>query len=100
MIEGNRLIELIEAAGFEPSAYSGRAMYGKSCVSFRTHERSEAFVNLSKVVGKAGTPQEGADVVCYVARDSMGMGDVLYWPQIAWPNDRPEFDEPVEAYEE
>lgn len=37
-MNSERLIELIEEAGYEPREYSGRGMYGKYCVGFTTDD--------------------------------------------------------------
>ena len=68
------LIQRIEAAGFKPRSYSGRGMYGKECVGVSVNARSE---------GDADELPRGNSV------DSLGMGQIWYWPQCVWPEPIP-----------
>ena len=63
------LIKKIEASGFKPRSYSGRFMYGHECVGVSVQPTS---------TGDADSLPRGNKV------DSLGMGQILYWPQCAW----------------
>ncbi len=77
--QAKRLIEALEESGYEPRSYSGRGMYGKTCVSVRdvsawelakilfSEEYDGEFMNLP-------TPKE----------DAMGKGAIYYWPTMPW----------------
>lgn len=61
-----QLKSTIEKAGYKPTAYSGRGMCGKRCVS----------VYLGAGDQGQGLPKKGA------LSDSMGKGSVIYWPAV------------------
>lgn len=68
----DKIINLIEAAGYEPRSYSGRGMYGKQCLG----------VDLPKIahlVKLGGVPLP--------TTDSMGLGIIAYWPNVPPPED-------------
>lgn len=72
----------------EPRPYSGRAMYGKQCVSISGDyclsewEIALQIGYLARCFGidarDIGTPHT----------DSLGRGTVIYWPRYEWPEDR------------
>lgn len=65
-----KLIEAINAAGKKARSYSGRGMYGRECVACSIR-RGEDF---------AGLPGG-------YRTDSLGLGQIVYWPRVAWPED-------------
>ena len=69
------LIDAILNAGLRPRFYSGRNMYGHSCVA----------CTIEKGGTLEGLPKAGALV------DSLGVGYIVYWPSCAWSDG-------VEAY--
>lgn len=82
-------IELLYDAGYEPVSYSGRGMYGKSCVSVHSDERGTEFLwNLSEAIN---TDERVTDTpylqVSSPSSDSLGLGMVYYWPSFPWPED-------------
>lgn len=76
--------QIIEDAGLEPSAYSGRSMGGEECLSF-TYERGALGRVMAEIVGEI---RENADQEAIVAalprmrEDSLGTGTVVYFPGI------------------
>lgn len=94
--------QAIESANYGPRDYSGRGMYGKSCLAFTINEGGSPFKAAAEIVEAAfclfhdSLPEELegltceeflADVVgfCQRARtDSMGLGTVVYFPAIEW----------------
>jgi len=95
------LRELLLDAGYEPTNYSGRAMYSKECLGVETDEGNAARVVL-EVVQQAirdlrGEPDLGdkindlCDTLMGCSMDSMGLGYIIYWRGIEW--DGPEEDE-------
>ena len=71
MIILNTTMDLVDAIlnrELRPWSYSGRFMYGKSCVAC-TIERGGDLEDL---------PKEGSRV------DHLGMGYVVYWPDAEW----------------
>lgn len=89
-MDGNRLIELIENVGREVRAYSGRMMYGRECVGVEVDNVGQLF-HLGLELADAATDDERfALQKMYVAWDSMGMGTILYFPDVKWPEGRAE----------
>ncbi len=92
------LIQAIEEAGYEARSYSGRGMYGKSCVGV-TCGRTEAF-SLGVKVGMclAANEDENEDAESsvealadlWVQTDSMGHDMIVYFPGVAWEQDEEE----------
>ncbi len=63
-----QLSKKMTAQGLKPYSYSGRFMYGESCLA----------VNVSNLAGynlPSGWKQ-----------DNMGRGYVIYWPTVIWKN--------------
>jgi hypothetical protein len=62
---------------YEVSSYSGRCMYGKTCLSITTpagHDISRVVMEVGKAYECFGQPK----------KDSMGLGSVYYWPNIPY----------------
>lgn len=64
-----QLLKKIRAAGCKPRSYSGRGMSGKECIGVSIS---------SSMKGDADELPRGNKV------DSLGMGQIWYWPQCAW----------------
>ena len=67
-----KLVAALNAADIKWRDYSGRGMYGVSCVGVscgRAHTEGEV-LEAVRNVPRALTPN----------RDSLGMGTILYWP--------------------
>lgn len=102
------VVELMEGAGLEPRSYSGRAMYGKRCVALETDRGQSAVVpvvNLLQAAAEYWLDQASGDderaagwekfyLVCQALKgareDALGLGGVVYWPHLAWPDGRRE----------
>ncbi|CAM5998711.1 unnamed protein product [Sphagnum balticum] len=82
MEQVNKFIDALEEAGYEPKSYSGRGMYGKSCVSIRDGV-SAWDVAVALFVGNDLDPTD----VPEPHQDSLGLGTVLYWPSYEWPKE-------------
>lgn len=67
-----KLIAKIKEAGRKPRSYSGRHMYGRQCVACKV-ERGEDY---------AGLPRG-------YSTDSLGLGTIVYWPGVMWPESMP-----------
>lgn len=72
------LIAQIEASGRKPRSYSGRGMFGRECVG----------VSLRRGDYGEGLPSAGQ------RRDSLGLGEIAYWPSVKWPAWATEEEEP------
>lgn len=89
MTSPDKAITKLESMGFAPRSYSGRGMYGATCVAV-VLDRGEATkaISLKRLFGGPHT-------------DSMGMGTVYYWRSLPWPpgrEDSPEKEEPEEDW--
>lgn len=94
---------LIEAAGYEPYAYSGRGMYGRNCVGFTCPDVNTAIADLFEVMFEvniedvANEEEEyearmsAHNVLCEAIRksasDSMGFEVVLYFKSVEWKDE-------------
>jgi len=88
----NRLKESIDHV-FYSRSYSGRGMYGKRCLGFEIDSNNVAgavalvisrFVRLRKTNNVMKDISELANIFDHSEQDSMGMGTILYFPQIEW----------------
>lgn len=89
--------DLLEAIGEEPRKYSGRAMYGAQCVGVvpeRARSEADLVINvLEEVLDRADDDVDPAETLRALRRsrsDSMGLGFVVYWPDLPWPEGREE----------
>jgi hypothetical protein len=95
----NTLIEIIEEAGYTPYSYSGRGMYGDSCVGFTTDDNQlKTAINLVNAAKwltldllTYNVPSNLADVFDLfldtlggAKTDSMGRSTVVYFPRVKW----------------
>ena len=71
MNKPKELIEKLEDAGYEWRSYSGRGMFGKSCVGVTLRNDGELFQLGADVGNDFGLP----------TTDSMGLGIIAYWPR-------------------
>lgn len=75
------LIRALEALDLSPQSYSGRGMFGRSCVGVVLDGNQTEFS-----VGAALAVALGPDVVdLRVSSDSMGLWRILYFPNVRWP---------------
>jgi hypothetical protein len=85
--EVKQFIEALEQSGFEPSAYSGRGMYGKQCVSINGDDVSAWEV--ARCLWYNNFEEDDLNIP-EPRQDQLGLGIVLYWPSYDWPKDRKE----------
>jgi len=76
-----KAIKKLEGKGYFPRSYSGRGMYGASCVGV-TLPRGDRSV--SKMFGGC-------------SYDSMGMDTIWYWRSLPWPPGRPNSRKPSDS---
>lgn len=93
--------DAIEDAGYSTRSYSGRGMYGKSCLGFETTRFQSAIQATAEIIGNlAETCQfdddlELSDFLEFfgdVKEDSMGLGMIIYFPDISWNEEWEESD--------
>ena len=78
----------LEDLGYETRSYSGRGMYGKSCLGFvvENGDLSKGWV-ANLIEWAAEHPDEGFIIAGDVAgyrTDSMGLGQIIYFPQVPY----------------
>jgi len=71
----------------EPYSYSGRAMYGKTCLAINADSMSDLIgfvqeVTLSTALNNRHPLQEFSKIMNAVRSDQMGLGLVYYWPSV------------------
>jgi len=72
-------IEALTEIGYDPTHYSGRYMYGESCVAISVDDLGESF-DIGYELARIDAENPGAPHT-----DNMGLGYVLYWPRYKWP---------------
>lgn len=85
------LKDAIEYIGFEARSYSGRGMYGRTCIAMVIDDNAmQALTRLISTLYE----ENGEDNVEWlledmenVQTDNMGLGTVVYWPDIAWEDE-------------
>lgn len=70
-------------------SYSGRGMYGKTCIAVVTNDLWDLAIELAQVAERDNLGL--LDLPGSPAQDSMGLGRVYYWPQLEWPEGEEEF---------
>jgi len=95
-MDAKRLIQAIEDAEFTPRSYSGRGMYGRTCVGFTADGSPfQAAVALSLALQDDGLIPELESL--HSATDAMGFGIIIYFPGVPWPDEDEDEDEDEDA---
>lgn len=78
----NKIQEILENSGFDVRSYSGRAMYGKSCLGVEVDNLGEFIsILLESVQGEEDT-RDLQEAFLNLKQDQMGHGIVLYFPDV------------------
>ena len=92
----SKLQRIFENADYNVRSYSGRGMYGKTCLGVEIPNLGDFLSDL--VEGLVGVEEdeclEVAASIRYLATDSMGQGMIVYFPRT--PFDSEDSDEQVE----
>lgn len=81
----NKIAQILEDEGsYSIRSYSGRGMYGKSCIGFDVGNTSDMLKII--LILAANTDEEGIedwlfDLAENARTDSMGMGQIIYFPK-------------------
>lgn len=97
-MESHEFAELIESAGYEVRSYSGRGMFGKQCIGVSTDDVFELIANITKeIVDTDIEPvsrdsstvrlNEWIELMTQIRTDSLGRGEIIYWPNMKWSAD-------------
>jgi hypothetical protein len=81
----SRLIEIIVATNYDPRRYSGRRMNGKECIGVTVKDGAMGW--LASAIEECDDTTEAAWLIGRVNIDDMGRGEILYWPQMVWPQE-------------
>ena len=78
---------IINDAGFTARSYSGRGMYGKSCLAVEVPNGASLAATVARIVGFVCEDIELRDDVVeafdYASTDNLGLGTILYFPKYA-----------------
>jgi hypothetical protein len=89
-----KFIDALLNADYTPKPYSGRGMYGKSCVSVSggggDTEQPSAW-EIAKELANERWEGEFYNVP-EPRQDQLGLGIVLYWPSYEWPKESVDAD--------
>lgn len=80
-----------EDMDFNVHSYSGRGMYGKTCLAI-TGDNINLIQLGYEIAGGYGDEVEYHHVMKY-KQDSMGLGTVIYWPNIPYVEEEEDEDE-------
>jgi hypothetical protein len=89
----DQIVEAFEETG-EVRSYSGRGMFGDHCLGVDCDNASSAI--LSAISGFAHNAETGREVEDFIELlsghrvDSMGQGQILYFPSIEWQEEESE----------
>lgn len=106
-MDAKKLIEAAESAGYEPRSYSGRGMFGRSCVGIEVSRGQSEFtmaIEIAKeLMDLCEKDDEAIEVVDELAQlrpscDSMGLGAIVYFPGVPWPEDEDEDEDAEQAF--
>jgi hypothetical protein len=77
MANAQKLIDALQNAGYKPRSYSGRGMFGKTCVGVSLDSESDLWYMTRELIDIDGLHAPHTD--------SLGLGIIAYWPRVAWP---------------
>ena len=80
MSDSLQIIEIIRKAGFTDRSYSGRGMFGRTCVGVSLDADSD----FAKIIRAAGDCDTAADLFEARRTETLGHGVIVYWPDFPW----------------
>lgn len=90
-MDTKKLTTVIADAGFEPKSYSGRGMYGKSCVGINVENPIEAIIDIVETAWDSYNDDDDSEgfrkflnEIKEARTDSLGTGYIMYWPKAEW----------------
>lgn len=87
--------DILMDAGVDVRSYSGRGMYGRECLGVDIDRGSSFLDKLADVLESATEDeiQTIADGIRDSRQDTMGLGSIIYWPNVKWEDDPSEDEE-------
>ena len=79
MADMSKLQEILEMGEHEPRSYSGRAMYGRSCLGVECSDVGELFAEVLESADEDDL-RELAETFRTMRTDSMGLDIIVYFP--------------------
>jgi hypothetical protein len=90
------LQQVFEELGYETRSYSGRGMFGKSCLGVEISNDDNLF-SLGIEVGEFLTEDNvGVNLIPRACTDSLGRGTILYFPDVEYKESEKENEEEYE----
>jgi hypothetical protein len=95
-MNADQFIDILERVA-EPRSYSGRGMFGKSCVGVVADDPFSLLSEITQEILRDDMLSldvtmplmtEWLEIMANTTTDSMGFSTIIYWPSIAWPIDR------------
>ncbi|NDB86611.1 MAG: hypothetical protein EB127_28545 [Alphaproteobacteria bacterium] len=81
--------ELLEQVGYDPISYSGRGMFGKTCIGVVTSDIGSLVADVVSLLNGShySTFDEVSDAFRYMKTDSMGRDMIVYFPRIEYQSE-------------
>ncbi len=89
-MESKRLMEILEDAGYELRSYSGRGMFGDTCVGFIIDASDSLLTVGAELADSVYEIDERASLLRVIRgakTDSMGLSTIVYFPRMKWEGD-------------
>ena len=87
-----QIVGFFEACGYDVRPYSGRGMYGQKCLGVECENPAECVLDAVRKAGehlKTGADvSELIDTLGCMRWDSMGLGSIIYFPDVEWLEDQ------------
>ena len=101
----NQIKAALERIGSECTArsYSGRGMYGRSCVGIVTDDAMEVLVDLTLAICEfaedegVGHADSSSGMFGRISTDNMGRSEIVYFPEIEWTGKEEEEEMDLDA---
>lgn len=101
IVKFSEIVDAFENAGSSVQSYSGRGMYGKVCLGVSCDNAITTLLEaISGFVENCGSDQDEMDKVFEFVQllknpktDSLGRGQILYFPNIKWEENDESGDE-------
>lgn len=71
--------EYLEDLGYNTRAYSGRGMYGRSCLAVTVDDEP---LTVAWDIARSASEDEQELLPANICWDNMGRSSVVYWPQV------------------
>lgn len=83
----SRLQAILESTVDGVRSYSGRAMYGRSCLGVETNDVGDLFAAVLEEVEGDDDTREIQDAFRTMRTDAMGRGTIVYFPNVEFVGD-------------